>query len=163
MSHTVCNISAFCPSAKEAWEEARKDNAVGSAQRKELALAVAELKADNAKHSKTIKEITEKNKALEERVIAPVKDASRGSRARMPCAHHARSMQGRSRGVMLVGKSLTSLFLHICHTRESPEDGHRDLSEGHSASVKHASYKQQGWEGVAQGTARAGEAQGMWV
>ena len=56
------------PTAKEAWEEARKDNAVESAHRKELALAVVELKANDAKSAKAIKDLTEKNKSLEERL-----------------------------------------------------------------------------------------------
>ena len=57
-----------CPTAEAAWEEARKDNAVETAHRKEISLSVVELKANDAKNQKVIKELGDKNKSLEERL-----------------------------------------------------------------------------------------------
>ena len=69
-----------CPTAEAAWEEARKDNAVETAHRKEVSLSVVELKANDAKNQKVIKELGDKNKSLEERLKRLEQSAaSRGS------------------------------------------------------------------------------------
>jgi hypothetical protein len=67
-----------CPTAEAAWEEARKDNAVETAHRKEISLMVVELKASDARSQKAIKELGDKNKSLEERLKRLEQAAGRG-------------------------------------------------------------------------------------
>ena len=126
-----------CPTAEAAWEEARKDNAVETAHRKEVSLSVVELKANDAKNQKVVRDLGDKNKSIEERLKRLEQSvANRGSGgAAHPAASQPAAAGGAAPGAFKVLKD------DVFHAKLRAKDAKAESEAADAASAADAPAK----------------------
>ena len=126
-----------CPTAEAAWEEARKDNAVETAHRKEVSLSVVELKANDAKNQKVVRDLGDKNKSIEERLKRLEQSVANrgGGGAAHPAASQPAAAGGAAPGAFKVLKD------DVFHAKLRAKDAKAESEAADAASAADAPAK----------------------